>query len=165
MGANCLDINWLNLFLCPSCPNWIVGGNGLTNLSSCWLGLLELPLRLLGLLLATNFLLGSLSILLPKFGFERRVNKKKMKRVLRESGRKTLCLRVCREMNWECEEFEGEGVVYIEGIEVLEKGESWIGKRKRCWNWLKSLGKRKRFWKLKKTLKIEKAFKVDKPYV
>ena len=61
--------------------------------------MLELPPYLLGLLLATNFLLGSFSILLPKFGFERRVKKKKMKKVLRESGRKTLCLRVCGEMN------------------------------------------------------------------
>ena len=54
---------------------------------SYWLGLLELPPCLLGLLLATDFLLGSLSIMLPKFGFERRV-KKKMKKVLREGRKK-----------------------------------------------------------------------------
>ena len=87
MGANYLDINWLNLFLCPSCPNLIVGGNGFTNLSSWWFRLLELPPRLLSLLLATDFILGSLSIMLPKFEFERSV-KKKMKKMLIEGRKK-----------------------------------------------------------------------------
>ena len=74
MGANCLDINWLNLVLCPSCPNRMLGGKGLTILSLFGFRLLELPPCLLDLLLATDFLLlGSLSMSAFKFIFGSKV--------------------------------------------------------------------------------------------
>ena len=99
IGTNGLAINWLNLFLCPSCLNWMFRRNGLTILSSCWFGLLELPPHLLSLLYATVFLLGSLSmVLFIFFEFRKKVKKRVLKKFRKCEGEEVMLEKFERKM-------------------------------------------------------------------